>query len=59
MNETDYPFVGFYNGKQVEVEARTSYDAQQIVAKLLNVKKSQQHMISVLRADVTHSTAIF
>ena len=59
MAKNEYPFIGFYKGKKVAVEAPTSYDAQQIVAQLLNVKKSQHHMITVMRSDVEHSTGIF
>ena len=59
MSQNDYPFIGFYKDKRVDVTAPTSYDAQQIAAKQLGVKQSKRHEITVLRADVTHSTAIF
>ena len=59
MNQTEYPFIGFHKNKRVEVYAPTSYDAQQIAAKQLGVKQSRQHEITVLRADVEHSPAIF
>lgn len=59
MNQNDYPFIGFHKNKRVEVYAPTSYDAVQIAAKQLGVKQSKQHEITVLRADVEHSPAIF
>mgnify|MGYP000970681099 CR=1 FL=1 len=59
MNQNDLPFIGFYKDKRVEVYAPTSYDAVQIAAKQLGLKPSQQSGITVLRADVEHSPAIF
>ena len=53
-----YDFIGFYNGKQVQVSAPTSYDAQKEVAKLLKVRKNQHHMITVMRSDISHSTQL-
>jgi len=59
MNQNDLPFIGFYKDKRVEVYAPTSYDAVQIAAKQLGLKRSQESGITVLRADVEHSPAIF
>jgi hypothetical protein len=46
----------FYNGKKGQVYASSSYAAQQEVARLLKVPPKKQYMITVMLADVTHST---
>lgn len=56
-------YIALYRGKQVEVYAATSYQAQCRAAEVLNVRPNKSHEISVYlceRADgspVTHSTA--
>lgn len=49
-------YVCFYNGKTIELNAKSSYAAQQEVANFFAVPAKKQHLITVLRADVTHST---
>lgn len=46
-----HPFVAFYKGKTVEVEAISSYDAQLRAAEQLKVNSKQQHKIIIIRAD--------
>lgn len=48
------PYIAFYKGKQLQVEANSSYEAQQKAAKLFKAKKSYE--VTVMLADVTHST---
>lgn len=48
------PYIAFYKGKQLQVEAASSYEAQQKAAKLFKAKKSYE--VTVMLADVTHST---
>lgn len=53
-------YVAFYNGKRVEVKADTLYAAKQEAVKQLKVRKSQEHMVSVVLAEkngeqVTHT----
>jgi hypothetical protein len=48
------PYIAFYKGKQLQVEATSSYEAQQKAAKLFKAKKSYE--VTVMLADVTHST---
>ena len=51
---TDRPYVGFWRGKQVEVIAKSSFEAQEKAAKKLGAKKSYE--VTVMLSDVTHST---
>lgn len=58
----DNGYICFYNGKKIEVTAQTSYSAQQIAARKMNVPAKKVHMISVKLAEkdgkpVTHSTS--
>lgn len=51
-------YIAFYRGKQIEVYAPTSYEAQQIAAKQLKAKKSYE--VTVMLAErngeqVTHT----
>lgn len=41
-----------YKGKKIEVQANTSYEAQKIAAKILNVKKTYD--IVVILVDITY-----
>lgn len=47
-------YIAYYNKKQIEVKAVSSYDAQLKAAKLFKAKKSYD--VSVVLADVIHST---
>ena len=51
-------YIAFYRGKQIEVYAPTSYEAQQLAAKQLKAKKSYE--VTVMLAErngeqVTHT----
>ena len=53
-------YIAFYNGKQIEVYASSSYAAHCQAVKLLKVKKSQDHMVTVVLCEkdeeqVTHT----
>lgn len=50
-----FSFIAFYNGKQTTVQAETSYAAQALAAAHFKAKKTYQ--VTVMRADLTHSTA--
>lgn len=52
-----YPFIAFYNDKQVEITAASSYEAQQKAIEHFKPPKSKRHMVHVHRADVTHKTS--
>lgn len=54
-------YIAFYKGKQVEVLADTSYEAQTRATKRLGVKPKNQYQVTVMLAEkdgkqVTHST---
>ena len=51
------PYICYYQNKTVELEAETSYKAQQLAALALKVPAKKRYMISVMLADVTHSTS--
>ena len=48
-------YIAFYKRKKIVVQASTSYTAQCIAAKQLKAKKYYE--VTVIRADVEHSTA--
>jgi hypothetical protein len=48
-------YIAFYKGKQITVQADTSYNAQQQAAKLFKAKKSYD--VTVMLADVEVDTA--
>lgn len=55
-------YVGFYNGKRVEVYASNMWRAKEKVIEQLRVPKSKQGLVSVVLAEVDgkqviHSTA--
>ena len=50
-------YIAFYNRKQCEVQAKSSYAAQYEAAHILKVPASKVYMIVVMLADVTHSTS--
>lgn len=47
-------YFAFYRGKQIIVDAESSYQAQLKAAALFNAKKSYE--VTVMLADITHST---
>jgi hypothetical protein len=49
------PYIAFYKGKKIEVQASTSFQAQCIAAEEFNARKSCE--ITVMLADIEHSTA--
>ncbi len=56
-------YIAFYNGKQTEVHATTSYNAKLRAIKIMNVRKSQHHMVTVVLCEkdgvqVVHSPAV-
>lgn len=53
-------YLAFYNGKQAEVWADSQYAAKQLAIVYFKVRKSQQHMVSVVLCEkdgeqVTHT----
>ena len=50
------PYIAFYRGRQLQVEAGSSYEAQLIASKLFKARKSYE--VTVMLADVEHSPAI-
>jgi accessory gene regulator protein AgrB len=51
-------YIAFYKGKQIEVYAPTSYEAQQLAAKQLKAKKSYEVTVMLAERDgeqVTHT----
>lgn len=51
-------YIAFYRGKQIEVYAPTSYEAQQVAAKQLKAKKSYEVTVMLAERDgeqVTHT----
>lgn len=50
------PYICYYQNKKVELEAISALQAQAHAALALKVPAKKRYMISVLLADVTHST---
>ena len=53
-------YIAFYNGKEIEVTAPTSYNAQLTAQKTLKVTDNQRYKITVMLAEkdgetVTHA----
>lgn len=48
-------YIAFYKGRKIEVQAASSYAAQQEAAKVMKAKKSYE--VTVVLADVPVSTA--
>jgi len=44
-------YVAIYKGKEIVVEAKTLYAAKLAAIEMLKVRKSQQHMVSVLLVE--------
>ena len=56
-------YIAFYKGKQVEVYAETSYQAQEKAAAMLKVKPAKSYDVTVVLAErngkqVVHSGAM-
>ena len=51
------PYIAFYNGKKCELNASSSYAAQQAAAVLMKVPAKKQYMISVCLSDIAIDTA--
>lgn len=51
------PYIAFYRGKQIEVQAESSYAAQRKAAAIFKAKK--EYEVSVLLADVPVDPASF
>ena len=52
----DRPYIAFFQGKRKEIWAKSQWDAVQKARSELKVPKSKQGLLSVVLADVTHST---
>lgn len=52
----DRPYIAFFQGKRKEIWAKSQWDAVQKTRSELKVPKSKQGLLSVVLADVTHST---
>lgn len=55
-------YKAFYNSKNIEIRAKTSYEAQQIAAKQLKVSSKKEYMISIMLVAIDdkpyiHSTS--
>ena len=51
------PYIAFYNGRKIELWARTSYAAQECAIAKFNPPKSKRHMVHVHLADIAHATS--
>jgi hypothetical protein len=51
-------YIAYYNGKQREVYASTSYEAQLKAVELFKPRKSQQHMVHVQLCELNTSLVI-
>lgn len=52
----DRSYIAFFQGKRKEIWAKSQWDAVQKARSELKVPKSKQGLLSVVLADVTHST---
>lgn len=56
-------YLAYYDGKKIEVYAKTSYEAQQKAIEILKPPKSKKHLVTVYLCEredgsqVVHSTA--
>ena len=53
-------YIAFYKGRKIEVRAATSYEAQQVAAKVFKARKSYEVTVVLSEKDgeqVVHSTA--
>lgn len=55
---TQYGYIGFYNGKQVEIHADTLYEAKQKAISFFKPPKSKQHMVHVHLAERPDGTPV-
>jgi hypothetical protein len=51
-----FTYIAFYKGKQIEVKALRSYDAQLTAAKIFKAKKSYD--VTVMLANIKHDGAV-
>ena len=51
------PYIALYNGRRLELWARTSYAAQARAIAEFNPPKSKRHMVHVHLADIAHATS--
>lgn len=54
-------YIAFYNGKKIEILAKSLYDAKKLAVATFKVSLKKSHMVSVVLAEkdgepVTHST---
>jgi hypothetical protein len=49
------PYICFYRGKRVEVQAVTSYQAQLLAVAAFKLRPNQRYEVTVMLADVTHT----
>ena len=52
------PYKAFYNGKQIDLEAKSSLAARDLAVQEMNVPQKKKHMVTVLLADVVHNQSI-
>ena len=52
------PYIAFYNGRKIELWARTSYAAQLRAITEFNAPKSKHHMVHVHLADIAHTSSL-
>lgn len=52
------PYVAFYKGRNIELYASSSFEAQRLGAKQLGVKDGKSHEVTVYLADVKHDPSI-
>jgi hypothetical protein len=51
------PYIAFYKGKTIEIQASSSYSAQVAAAKLLKVSEKNRYRVTVKLLDIVHSTS--
>ena len=51
-------YKAFYNSKNIEIQAKTSYEAQQIAAKQLKVSAKKEYMISIMLVAIDNTPYI-
>jgi len=49
------PYKAFYKGRTLDIEAKTSYEAQILAAKIFKAKK--RYDVTVMLCDVVHNPA--
>ena len=51
-------YKAFYNQKEIEIHAETSYSAQKEAIKIFNPPKSKQHMVHVCLCEIENKQVI-